>query len=172
MYLVPPFSHLLPLSHVILTDTMRIASSIRVAACLSITTLPLVCAFYPYKPKYGDETSDEKSQRRALLHTSEGAHAEHTAITLPLRRVPTRRDNKYTIVKSKEPTQKNSAAIDQDGPDWSYMVGVTIGSSTEEYHLLLDSAASNTWVMGQECKTAACGTHNTFGDQDSSSLKV
>lgn len=63
-------------------------------------------------------------------------------------------------------------AIDQDGGDLSYMVAVTFGDSKEEYHLLLDSAASNTWVMGSDCKTDACGTHTTFGKEDSSSLKV
>ncbi|KAJ4403563.1 hypothetical protein N0V91_006436 [Didymella pomorum] len=52
------------------------------------------------------------------------------------------------------------------------MVAVTIGDSKEEYHLLLDSAASNTWVMGQDCKSDACGTHTTFGKGDSSSLKT
>lgn len=63
-------------------------------------------------------------------------------------------------------------AIDQDGNDLSYMVAVTIGDSKEEYHLLLDSAASNTWVMGADCKTDACATHETFGKEDSSTLKV
>lgn len=63
-------------------------------------------------------------------------------------------------------------AIDQDGSDLSYMVAVTIGDSKEEYHLLLDSAASNTWVMGQDCTSEACGTHTTFGKGDSTSLKV
>ena len=75
-------------------------------------------------------------------------------------------------MESSDPTQKNSVAIDQDGDDKSYMVAVTIGDSKEEYHLLLDSAASNTWVMSEECKADACGTHNTFGTSDSSSLKV
>ncbi|KAF2471599.1 acid protease [Lindgomyces ingoldianus] len=51
------------------------------------------------------------------------------------------------------------------------MVSVTFGDSKEEYHLLLDSAASNTWVMGQDCKSEACGAHNTFGEGDSTSLK-
>ena len=36
----------------------------------------------------------------------------------------------------------DSVAVDQDGNDLSYMVAVTIGDSKEEYHLLLDSAAS------------------------------
>ncbi|KAF1967574.1 acid protease [Bimuria novae-zelandiae CBS 107.79] len=52
------------------------------------------------------------------------------------------------------------------------MGAVTIGNSKEEYHLLLDSAASNTWVMGQECESEACGRHNTFGEGDSDTLKT
>lgn len=63
-------------------------------------------------------------------------------------------------------------AIDQDGGDLSYMVAVKIGDSKEEYHLLLDSAASNTWVMGEDCKSEACRQHNTFGVGDSGTLKV
>ncbi|KAF2642404.1 acid protease [Massarina eburnea CBS 473.64] len=52
------------------------------------------------------------------------------------------------------------------------MVAVTIGDSTEEYKLLLDSAASNTWVMGEGCSTEACGKHNTFGKGDSKTIKT
>ncbi|KAH7355607.1 aspartic peptidase domain-containing protein [Pyrenochaeta sp. MPI-SDFR-AT-0127] len=52
------------------------------------------------------------------------------------------------------------------------MVAVTFGDSKEEYHLLLDSAASNTWVMAQDCNSAACKTHNTFGTGDSTTLKT
>ncbi|KAF2833395.1 acid protease [Ophiobolus disseminans] len=52
------------------------------------------------------------------------------------------------------------------------MVAVTIGDSKEEYQMLLDSAASNTWVMSQGCTTEACKTHTTFGKDDSSSLKT
>jgi hypothetical protein len=52
------------------------------------------------------------------------------------------------------------------------MVAVTFGDSSDEYHMLLDSAASNTWVMAQDCKSEACKTHATFGKGDSSTLKV
>jgi hypothetical protein len=141
---------------------MHIAHSIYAAACL----LPTVTAFYPYKPNDSPDNPNTNTPRSS-------SHEPRTrALTLPLRRGPTRRGNNYKIVNSKAPTQKNSAAIDQDGPDFSYMVGIKLGASEEEYHLLLDTAASNTWVMGEECKTLACGTHNTFGKSDSSSLKV
>ncbi|KAF2809661.1 acid protease, partial [Mytilinidion resinicola] len=52
------------------------------------------------------------------------------------------------------------------------MVAVTFGTSSEEYHLLVDAASSNTWVMSSECETDACKTHSTFGKEDSTSLTV
>jgi hypothetical protein len=137
--------------------------------------LPSVSAFYPYH--YGDE-SNGNSARRAVhpqtpdQHKSDVTEAR-SSITLPLHRVPlSSRQNDYNIVNNNDPKQANSVAVDQDGKDLSYMVAVTIGSSKEEYHLLLDSAASNTWVMGQECSTDACKRHNTFGEGDSDTLKV
>jgi hypothetical protein len=140
---------------------------------LSAAILPTATAFYPYH--YGDDSPTSNSRR--TLPQSPNARSDVGSITLPIRRVPTSsqfrtRQNAYNIVNSNDPKQPNSVAIDQDGGDLSYMVAVTIGDSKEEYHLLMDSAASNTWVMGQDCTTDACKTHNTFGKGDSSSLKV
>jgi hypothetical protein len=134
--------------------------------------LPPVTAFYPYQ--YGDDNPASNVRRTPSLPSP---NANTGSTTLPIRRVPSSsnllgRQNAYNIVNSKDPTQANSVAIDQDGGDLSYMVAMTIGNSKEEYHLLLDSAASNTWVMGQDCASAACKTHNTFGSADSSTLKV
>lgn len=129
---------------------------------LSTTLLPTVSAFYPYQ----FTTNDPPPPSRRTLPTQ-----TERSISLPLRRVRTRQ-NGFDILNSADPKQANSVAIDQDGGDLSYMVAVTIGDSKEEYHLLLDSAASNTWVMGQVCASAACKTHNTFGMGDSGSLKV
>jgi hypothetical protein len=134
--------------------------------------IPTATAFYPYQ--YGDENPFSNVRRTPSLPAS---NTKTGSITLPIRRVPSSsnllsRQNAYNIVNSKDPTQANSVAIDQDGGDLSYMVAMTIGDSKEEYHLLLDSAASNTWVMGQDCTTTACKTHNTFGSADSSTLKV
>jgi hypothetical protein len=140
---------------------------------LSAAILPTVTAFYPYH--YGDGRPTSNSRRTSPQPPN--ARSNAGSITLPIRRVPTSsqfrtRQNAYNIVNSNDPKQPNSVAIDQDGGDLSYMVAVTIGDSKEEYHLLMDSAASNTWVMGQDCATDACKTHNTFGKGDSSSLKV
>lgn len=137
---------------------------------VSAALWPTVTAFYPYQ--YDDGSTKASSSRRSARISK----FDSGPITLPLRRVPatllSRQRNTYNIVDSKDPGQKNSVAIDQDGSDLSYMVAVKIGDSKEEYHLLLDSAASNTWVMGQDCKSEACRMHNTFGSGDSSSLKV
>jgi hypothetical protein len=169
---------------------MGISHLVFIAACLAISIPAPVSAFYPYTPEYessGAENAGSPSLRNADQRTSISARSPSSldgsfpSITLPLQRVPKlrpgssafwQRENKYKIVDSGTPGQENSVAIDQDGMDMSYMVAVTIGSSKEEYHLLLDSAASNTWVMGEECKSAACGLHNTFGAGDSSTLKV
>ncbi|KZM20691.1 aspartic-type endopeptidase [Ascochyta rabiei] len=136
---------------------------------VSAAVWPTVTAFYPYR--YDDGSKPTASSRRSTRLP----RPDSRSVTLPLRRVPASlrtRQNAYNIVNSKDPTQKNSVAIDQDGSDLSYMVAVTIGDSKEEYHLLLDSAASNTWVMGQDCKSDACGIHTTFGHGDSSSLQT
>jgi len=135
--------------------------------------LPTVMAFYPYHLKEGSGGSEQI--RRATFHHTQASNLDvpRRPLTLPLRRMPVQpRQNQYKILSSVDPKQKNSVAVDQDGKDLSYMVAVTFGSSKEEYHLLLDSGASNTWVMGETCKTDACTRHNTFGKGDSDTLKV
>lgn len=126
-------------------------------------------AFYPYS---FDSDSDKPSSR--VRRVPQVANLDTASTTLPLRRVasPLRsRQNAYNILNSNDPKHENSVAIDQDGGDLSYMVAVSFGDSKEEYHLLLDSAASNTWVMGQDCTTDSCKTHTLFGKGDSSTLK-
>jgi hypothetical protein len=140
---------------------------------LSAAILPTATAFYPYHYDTSSASPSTSSQRRTSSKPSSNSNTR--SITLPLRRVPAplrARENIYNIVNSHNPSQENSVAIDQDGSDLSYMVAVTFGDSKEEYHMLLDSAASNTWVMGQDCGSEACKTHATFGKGDSTSLKV
>jgi hypothetical protein len=146
---------------------MHITPGAWIAACLSIRT---ATAFYPYEWTDGDDSTGKV--RRTLRGSREPSTEQRRSITLPLRRVQRPRDNIYNILNSNDPKQENSVAIDQDGNDLSYMVAVTVGDSKEEYHLLLDSAASNTWIMGEDCKTDACGTHALFGKGDSSTLQV
>lgn len=127
----------------------------------SICLLPLVSAFYPYIPEGYTPTLDTRS---LAPPSSEG-------VRLPLVRL-SRRANKYAMVKAGTPASKDALGVDQDGSDFSYFVAVQFGTSTEPYHLLLDSAASSTWVMSSTCTTEACNMHNSFGPTDSTSLKV
>lgn len=149
-------------------NIMYILSSSAVA-CLSL--LPVVSAFYPYTPVYS-EIHSRKDFHRSVRRAEGTPNTRDGSVSLSIRRTPTRRANNYNIIRSQPPTQSNSAAIDQDGTDFSYMVTVTFGSSSEEYHMLLDSAASNTWVMGGDCVSDVCNAHNTFGNGDSTSLTI
>ena len=147
---------------------MHIPSTSAVA-CLSL--LPLVSAFYPYVPVYPIIHS-RKDLYESVRHAEEALNPRDDSISLSIRRTLTRRTNKYNIISAQPPTQSNSVAVDQDGTDFSYMVAITFGTSSEEYHMLLDSAASNTWIMGGDCTSDVCNTHNAFGNGDSTSLTV
>lgn len=128
-----------------------------------LSALPLATAFYPY--------AFDASPLRARGEPSAGADAA-LSFALPLRRTRTKRDSQFKVVSATEPTQTDSVAVDTDGNDFSYFSTLRFGSSDNEYNLLLDSGAANTWVMGSECATDSCAKHNTLGSSDSSSLKV
>lgn len=140
------------------------------AASLAIAALPAVNAFYPYA-REGAHVANALSKREQPATIPSAPH-KGRSITLPLRRVRARQEDIYKILKSNDPKQKNSVAIDQDGRDLSYMVAVTFGDSKEEYQMLLDSASSGSWVMGQDCKAKACSMHPALGNTDSKTLKV
>jgi hypothetical protein len=126
-------------------------------------------AFYPY---HQPATADDHSSivpPRAVQHPRSD---ENGSLRVLLRRRLTKRGNSFNIIPATEPTQSNSLGIDQDGTDFSYFCAFQFGSSSQDYYLLLDSAASNTWVMSSDCSSTACSVHNTFGSSDSSSLKV
>jgi len=83
-----------------------------------------------------------------------------------------KRANAYKIITANTPLQPQSAGVDQDGTDFSYFASFTFGSSQETYYMLLDSGASDSWVMGADCTAEACNAHNTLGSSDSKTLKV
>ncbi|KAI9827016.1 MAG: hypothetical protein M1826_006495 [Phylliscum demangeonii] len=78
----------------------------------------------------------------------------------------------YTVVSAVPPTAPTSLAIDQDGADFSYFSTVKLGASPKDYHLLIDTGAANTWVMGYNCTASACAVHNTFGPDDSPTVAI
>lgn len=66
----------------------------------------------------------------------------------------------------------NAMAIDEDGQDFSYFSNMKFGSQGTDMWMLIDTGAANTWVMGSDCTTSACLNHDTFGSQNSSTLRT
>ena len=84
---------------------------------------------------------------------------------------PVKRDNTFNVVTAAKPSQTNSAPIDEDGTDFSYFAPLSFGSEGTLMYMLIDTGAANTWVMGSDCTSEACGKHNTFGETDSATFK-
>ncbi|KAF2759630.1 acid protease [Pseudovirgaria hyperparasitica] len=147
-------------------------------ACL-LLLLPQATAFYLYTPKaWGDFATQRRPAKGSRSIPASSISTPERAINLPLRRHrvarrPLRlRDSAYDITSAPRPTQTNSVGIDQDGTDYTYMASMQFGTSQTEYHMLLDTAASNTWVMSSDCKSDVCGFHNTLGKDSSSTLQT
>ncbi|RYP21485.1 hypothetical protein DL767_009250 [Monosporascus sp. MG133] len=81
-----------------------------------------------------------------------------------------RRENEHDVMKAEQPAASNSAGIHQDGTDFSYFLEVKLGAEGKPLYMLLDTGASTTWVMGANCTSEVCTTHDSFGPDDSSSF--
>lgn len=140
-------------------------------AALLAATNP-VAAFWPYHLQTLLE--DLKSVRaRDGSHAENAGDARPAAFNLPLRRTQLKRQTRsYTIIPAVEPSQEGSAGVDTVPGDYTYMIDMKFGSSDKEFHMLVDTAASNTWVMSSDCTTDVCASHNTLADSDSTSLEV
>ena len=132
---------------------MHLAPSLLSALCLSTS----VTAFFSYNPNI--ESSDEPSPNDGIL-------------TLDVRKLPVRRDNNYKAIMADKPQAENSAALNQDGRDFSYFAVVQVGSQKQEMWMLIDTGGTNTWLFASDCKSSACQQHNTFGEEESDSLEM
>jgi hypothetical protein len=184
------------LSVLVLSIAPKIQPTMRPSLPLSLAALTqLASAFYPYHSPPDKGTSTPSTRDLNLVerspfypypppttetdHTSNGSprvlpprNTDSGAMRISLQRRPAKRQNKFNIVPADSPKQATSAGVDQDGTDFSYFAGFKFGASSKTFFLLLDSAASNTWVMSSDCSSSACRIHTTFGPSDSSSLKV
>lgn len=124
-------------------------------------------AFYPYRHPSSSSLDARTPQNQA-------PDPDSNTLRLPIQKLPTKskRTNTFSIVSASIPHQTDSLAVDQDGSDFSYFSTFTVGTSQTPYHLLLDSAASNTWIMSSSCVSQSCEVHNTLGPSDSTSLKI
>ncbi|KAI9654743.1 MAG: hypothetical protein M1829_000879 [Trizodia sp. TS-e1964] len=105
----------------------------------------------------------EVDEERAFTNSQRGIKQRASSI---------KGSNGFEIVLSKPPAQANSAAINQDGVDFSYFSTVQFGSSGKPLYMLIDSGASATWVMGSECVAPSCVAHTRYGKADSSTLTI
>ena len=83
-----------------------------------------------------------------------------------------RNDNKFSILASNKATSPNALAIDQDGSDYSYLSTFQFGSKAQPMYMLIDTGSPSTWVFGTECKSDSCTMHNTYGPEDTTTLKT
>ena len=147
--------------------------------------LPSCCiAFYPYQRSASTPHAEGNINAISSRLVVARAQLPSGPLKIPIKRKATRRpgsriigspvkrDNHYTIVTASQPEGTNSLAIDQDGTDFSYFSALKFGSSRKTMYLLIDSGASSTWVMGSDCTTRACQSHNVFGRADSSTLQT
>ncbi|KAI5457365.1 aspartic peptidase domain-containing protein [Mariannaea sp. PMI_226] len=111
--------------------------------------------------------SDRAADQAARLTTKYAARYPPKAHT---KRVIAKRDNDYDVMEAEKPDGKLTAGLDQDGTDYSYFVEVEIGSKQKQLYMLVDTGAGSSWVMGSDCTSDACGMHNTFGPDDSTTL--
>lgn len=146
----------------------------RLSPCLVIAGLSTsVLAFYPYEITLDVTPSSsilDKVQRRFMPWLLEEVDDEDNAdepLSLGIKKLPARRD--YSIVKSSTPSLANSAALNQDGQDFSYFAVVQVGSQKKEMWLALDTGSPSTWVFSSSCTDKACTTHHTFDKKDSAS---
>lgn len=157
---------------------MRLTASLLAAASLSTS----VTAFYPYQlnTEVSIGNSLVSNLRRRFMpwklqqEDSEGSDSQGSSnlLTLDLQKLPVRRDNNYKVVTSDPPSQSNSAAIDQDGNDFSYFAMVQVGSQKQKMRMLLDTGGSDSWVFSSDCSSTACKQHDSFGEDASDTLQI
>jgi hypothetical protein len=82
-----------------------------------------------------------------------------------------KRDNAYQIMRAPDTEGEFTQGLHQDGGDYSYFVEIELGSKRQKFLMLVDTGSSSSWVMGSSCKTQACGLHDTFGPEDSTTIE-
>lgn len=157
---------------------MRLTASLLAAASLSTS----VTAFYPYQlsAEVSMGSSLLSNLRRRFLpwklqqddQKDSDSQGSSNLLSLNLQKLPVRRDNNYKVVMSDPPSQSNSAAVNQDGNDFSYFAVVQVGSQKQEMRMLLDTGGSDSWVFSSDCSSTACKQHDSFGEGASDTLQI
>ncbi|EXJ59112.1 hypothetical protein A1O7_06543 [Cladophialophora yegresii CBS 114405] len=127
-----------------------------------------VSAFYPY---HSGDGGNDNSKRFIPMDQEPQTKDDSGVVILDIKKI-SRRNNIFPVVTSTAANMPNAMAINQDGNDYTYFSTMKFGSKGQEMYMLIDSGSANTWVMGSDCGSYACQTHNTFGSEDSSTLKT
>ncbi|KAK2813124.1 hypothetical protein FQN50_000801 [Emmonsiellopsis sp. PD_5] len=139
-----------------------------------------VTAFYPYtikSPTKGSSNPTIKERYNAEKPTpsvdAEGAPKNGNGVKVDIVKVPkVRRENAFTILPGTPTTMPHSVPVNTDGSDYSYFSVVEVGSERQKMYMLVDTGAASTWLMGTNCTEKACKMHNTFGSEDSKTIKI
>ncbi|KAM5469678.1 hypothetical protein MauCBS54593_004232 [Microsporum audouinii] len=135
-------------------------------------------AFYPIKlpGSTAPHKSNHGSAERRFFPVADllpkNTHTGSTTLNIKRRPSNYRRDNNFPAVIASAPTAPNSLGINNDGYDYSYFSEIKVGSQGQKMWMLIDTGASRTWVFGSDCTSKSCGAHNTFGKEDSKTIKV
>lgn len=83
-------------------------------------------------------------------------------------------EKRQEIVTSSEPTQANSAAIDEDPLDYSYFASIDFGSKKTPLWMLLDTGSFLSWVPSTSCTSLSClnPTHSVYGPENSTTYNA
>ncbi|KAL2203621.1 acid protease [Sarocladium strictum] len=155
-------------------------------------------AFYPYTPSWMEEEQEARSlqhkerlgsrdgrgvrmelvQRGGKIRGTPSERAAREAARLSGKYVTEsatnallKRNNNYEVMEAVDSGKSMTAGISQDGTDYSYFIKVQLGSKGKEVYMLVDSASGTSWVMGPDCKSMACGLHDSFGPDDSDTFE-
>lgn len=151
----------------------------RFSSCLLVAGLSSsVHAFYPWEIKIEEAISinSRDNERRFMpwvinaVEEEEEEQLDAKPFTLPVKKAPVRRDDHYDIVEANTPTLPHSAALDQDGNDFSYFSVVEVGSQKTPMWLAVDTGSPSTWVFDSKCTDTVCTNHHTFDSAGSSSF--
>ncbi|KAJ6782588.1 hypothetical protein PWT90_05704 [Aphanocladium album] len=143
-------------------------------------------AFYPYAPEWLKANLESEAKRAASVDSDGHAfeiqqregrpvasqEAARLAAKYSNQGALARRKNGYAVTTATPPTTSDAAGINQDGTDYSYFIQVAIGSKGTKLYMLVDTGAGSSWVMGTDCTSDACATHDTFGSGQSDTLSV
>ncbi|PGH36336.1 hypothetical protein GX50_00841 [[Emmonsia] crescens] len=151
-----------------------------------LSSADVVSAFFAYNPAstnnngmlLPDLSKVELNERFYSYNPSKSKGSPQRDVKEPIKldivkvRGNARRQNAFNIFHADPTTLPHSLPINNDGFDYSYFSVMHFGSERQAMWMLIDTGASNTWLISSNCTLEPCKMHNTFGSEDSNSLSI